>query len=83
MSLFRQLALVAALCGLGFAAYEYGWPLVAPTKEPQAERGQRGANPTATVLVEKVVLGTERTRIEAVGTARAHRSITLHPATRR
>ena len=81
MSLFRQLALVAALCGLGFAAYEYGWPLVAPTKEPQAEWGRRGANPTATVLVEMVALATERTRIEAVGTARAQRSVTLHPAT--
>ena len=81
MSLVRQLALVASLCGLGFAAYEYGWPLVAPTKEPPAERGRRGANPTAAVLVEKVVLRTERTRIEAVGTARAHRSVTLHPAT--
>ena len=89
MSLIKQLALVAVLCGAGIAAYRYGWPLVAPgdgrpvasgsAGGQEAER-RRGANHAATVLVEAVELRAERTRIKAIGTARAYRSVTLHPA---
>ena len=89
MSLIRQLALVAILCGLGIAAYRYGWPLVAPADGRQAASGpaggqaaerRGGGNRAATVLVEAVELRAERARIKAVGTARAYRSVTLHPA---
>ena len=89
MSLIKQLALVAVLCVAGIAAYRYGWPLVAPADGRQAVQGpaggqtgerRRGGNRAATVLVEAVELRTQRTRIEAVGTARACRSVTLHPA---
>ena len=88
MSLIRQLVLVAVLCGLGVAAYRYGWPLVAPADGRQAVRGPAGGQtaerragaPAATVLVRAVELRAQRTRIKAVGTARAYRSVTLHPA---
>ena len=89
MSLIKQLALVAVLCGLGIVAYRYGWPLVAPGDGRQAASGpaggqaaerRRGGDRAATVLVEAVELRAQRTRIEAVGTARAYRSVTLHPA---
>ena len=89
MSLVRQLALVAVLCGLGVAAYRYGWPLVAPGDGRQAARGPAGGQAAerrgggaraATVLVKAVELRARRTRIKAVGTAQAYRSVTLHPA---
>ena len=82
MSLIRQFALVAILCGLGFAAYRYGWPLVAPADGRQAASGpagvqnadrRRGADRAATVLVKAVELRAERTRIKAIGTAMANR----------
>jgi RND family efflux transporter MFP subunit len=45
------------------------------------QTGRRSANSRPTpVILERVVLESERTRIEAVGTARAIRSVTLHPA---
>ena len=81
MGLFKQLVLVAVLCGLGVAAYQYGWPLLAPADEHQAAQGRRGGDRTVTVLVKAVELRAERTRIKAVGTARAYRSVTLYPAT--
>ena len=89
LSLIRQLALVVVLCGLGIAAYRYGWPLVAPADGHQAASGpaggqaaerRRGGNRAASVLVEAVEIRAQRTRIETVGTARAYRSVTLHPA---
>ncbi len=89
MSLIKQLALVAVLCVAGIAAYRYGWPLVAPadgrqaassSADGQAAERRRGENRATTVLVEAVELRALRTRIEAVGTARAYRSVTLHPA---
>ena len=89
MSLIKQLALVAILCGLGVAAYRYGWPLVAPGDGRQAARNpaggqalerRRGGGRAATVLVRAVEFRAQRTRIEAVGTAQAYRSVTLHPA---
>ena len=89
MSLVKQLLAVAVLCGLGVAAYQYGWPLVAPADGGRAAQGRPGGpaaggggggDRAATVLVEAVELRAERTRIKAVGTARANRSVTLHPA---
>ena len=89
MSLVKQLLAVVVLCGLGVAAYQYGWPLVAPADGDRAAQGRpdgpaaegrRGGDRVATVLVEAVELRAERTRIKAVGTARAYRSVTLHPA---
>ena len=90
MSLIKQLVLVAVLCGLGVAAYRYGWPLVAPGDGKQAARGPVGGQAAerggggaraATVLVKAVELRAQRTRIKAVGTAQAYRSVTLYPAT--
>ena len=80
MGLFKQLVLVAVLCGLGIAAYQYGWPLLAPADERKAAQGRRGGDRAVTVLVKTVELRAERTRIKAVGTARAYRSVTLYPA---
>ena len=80
MGLIKQLVLVAALCGLGVAGYRYGWPLVAPADGDRAAQGRRGGDRAVTVLVKAVELRAERTRIKAVGTARAYRSVTLHPA---
>ena len=80
MGLIKQLVLVAVLCGLGVAAYQYGWPLVAPADGDRAAQGRRGGDRAVTVLVRTVELRAERTRIKAVGTARAYRSVTLHPA---
>ena len=89
MGLIRQLVLVAVLGGLGIAAYRFGWPLVAPADADRAAQsrgggqtapGRRGADRAATVLVKATELRAERTRLQAVGTARAYRSVTLHPA---
>ena len=77
MSLIKQLALVAILCGLGIAAYRYGWPLVAPADGGRAAWGpaggqaaerRGGGDRAATVLVKAVELRLQRTRIKAVGT---------------
>ena len=80
MSLIRQLVLVAVLGGLGVAAYQYGWPLVAPADGDRTAQGRRDGDRAVTVVVKSVELRVERTRIKAVGTARAYRSVTLHPA---
>lgn len=53
--------------------------LSACTEAPE-EQVRRGS-PSFHVVVEPVILSTERTRVEAVGTSRALRSVTLHPAT--
>ena len=79
MSLIRQLVIIAALGGVGVAAYQYGWPLVAPADEDRTAQGRRDGVRAVTVVVKSVDLRTERTRIKAVGTARAYRSVTLHP----
>ena len=89
MGLVKQLLAVAVLCGLGVAAYQYGWPLVAPADGDRAAQGRsggpaaegsRGGDRAANVLVGTVKLRPQRTRIEAVGTAQAYRSAILHPA---
>ena len=89
MTLVRQLALIVVLVGLGIAAYWYVWPLVVPADGRPSAQGpvggqaaerRRGAGRAATVLVKAVELRSERTRIRAVGTARAYRSVALHPA---
>ena len=89
MGLVRQLLIVALLCGLGVAAYRYGWPLIDPAtgnaaapghRDGSATGGGRSADRSATVLVQAVDTRVERARIRAVGTARAHRSVTLYPA---
>ena len=80
MSLYKQLTLVAILCGLGIAAYHFAWPLVAPADGRQAARDARRGDQPAGVVVKTVELKAERTRIKAVGTARAVRSVTLFPA---
>ena len=88
MGLVRQLLVVAVLGVLGVAAYQYGWPLVAPAdgsaaaagRGGQAAGGGRGGERPVTVLVREVELEAERTRIKAVGTAQASRSVALHPA---
>ena len=72
MSLIKQLVLVAALGGLGVAAYQYGWPLVAPAAGDRTAQGRRDGARAVTVVVNSVELQTERTRIKAVGTARAY-----------
>ena len=73
MSLIKQLALVAVLCGLGVAAYRYGWPLVAPADRVSGCTGSKrvdrprsavgGGNRAATVLVKAVELRPQRSRI--------------------
>ena len=89
MGLVRQLLIVALLCGLGIAAYRYGWPLIEPgngnptapgRSDASAAGGGRSADRSATVLVQAVGTRVERARVRAVGTARAHRLVTLHPA---
>ena len=80
MSLIRQLVIIAVLGGVGGAAYQYGWPLVAPADEDWTAQGRRDGVRAVTVVAKSVELRTERTRIKAVGTARAYRSVMLHPA---
>ena len=89
MGLARQLLIVVLLCGLGVAAYRYGWPLIDPAtgnaaapghRDGSAAGGGRSADRPATVLVQAVDTRVERARVRAVGTARAHRSVTLYPA---
>ena len=89
MGLARQLLIVVLLCVLGVAAYRYGWPLIDPAdgnpaapgqRDASAAGGGRSADRPATVLVQAVDTRVERARVRAVGTARAHRSVTLYPA---
>ena len=80
MSLFKQLAMVALLLGAGAAFYAFGWPLVVSADSPQPAAKARGGNRTAVVVVRSVELKSERTRLKAVGTARALRSVTLYAA---
>lgn len=77
MNVVRQLALVAALLGVGAAGYIYGAPLLsAEDAGPQRERDGNAPK----VIAEAVRMEPERTTIEAVGTAEASRSATLHPS---
>ncbi len=74
MSIFKQLLVVAVLAGLGFAAWKIGEPPPsgAPTEAAKPD------NPVA-VIVQRTETAEERIRLEAVGTASAFRSVTLHP----
>ena len=78
MGLVRQLLIVALLCGLGVAAYRYGWPLIDPAngnapapghRDGSAAGGGRSTDRSATVLVQAVGSTVERARVRAVGTA--------------
>lgn len=74
MSIFKQLLVVLVLAGLGTAAWKVGQP---PQTAQEIEKA-RPEIPTA-VIVQRADSAEERIRLEAVGTARAIRSITLHP----
>lgn len=76
MSLARQLLIVLVVAVLGIAGYRYGWPLI---------RAGEAAKPAATQQQARAVVlpaqfKPEVIRFEAVGTARALRSVTLYPA---
>ncbi|MDA0261298.1 MAG: efflux RND transporter periplasmic adaptor subunit, partial [Proteobacteria bacterium] len=72
--------MVAILLGAGAAFYVFGWPLVVPADGHQPTANARGGNRAAEVVVRTVELRPERTRLKAVGTARAVRSVTLYAA---
>lgn len=72
----RVVAIGAAAAVAIGAAFEVGPFAADATDQPRPGRPQ-GAE--ATVSTRTVVLRPERTRIEAVGTAEAIRSVTLHP----
>lgn len=78
MTLFRQLLVVCLIAGLGGAAWT--------TFDPLARSGggsapRTGGKPgTAAVVASQVRFVPERVRVKAVGTARALRSASLHPA---
>lgn len=76
-----KLALIAVLLAAAAVALVYGPGWIRPPdgagEARAATAGARGAEP---VLLERVSLQPERDRLEAVGTARAPRSVTLHPA---
>lgn len=78
MSLFRQLLVVCLLAGLGGAA----WTTFDPLSGPEADTEPRGDRPErkAAVVAAEVRIAAERVRVKAVGTARALRSASLHPA---
>lgn len=55
--------------------------LLAGCSDEEATRSGTRSQEPLRVVVEPVTMSTERTRVEAVGTSRAMRSITLYPAT--
>ena len=77
MTVFRQLALVGLLVALGYGA----WTFVGPYLQSSENGGQKRSRDAApAVVLSTVKLGSERIRVEAVGTARALNSARLHPA---
>lgn len=72
------LSVTAVAAAIGALAFAPGFLAAPPAADGTAPRA---ALPEAVpVIVEPVVLQAERTRLEAVGTSRAIRSVTLHPA---
>jgi len=79
MSLFRQLLIVCLFAGLGAAAWTTLDPLAGSddgTAPRHSDKERRAA-----VVASPVDFVAERVRVKAVGTARALRSASLHPAT--
>ena len=77
MSLARQLLIVLVVAVLGFAGYRYGLPLI---RTGEAAKPDVASRPQARVVALPVAFKPEVIRFEAVGTARALRSVTLYPA---
>lgn len=77
MNLFRQLLVVCLIAGVGGAAWTTLDPLAGPDggAEPRPGKERRTA-----VVASEVRFVSERVRVKAVGTARALRSASLHPA---
>lgn len=78
MGLFRQLLAVAVIAVLVGAA----WVTLDPLAEPAGDNPPRRGGPErrVAVVVSEVGFVAERVRVEAVGTARAQQSASLHPA---
>ena len=76
MGMLRQFFVILVLVCLGAAAWHLGKP------DEIANDGNRTQrNDTITAIAQSVGTASERIRLEAVGTARAMRSVTLHPET--
>lgn len=78
MGLTRQLLIVGLIAGLGALA----WAMLGPPqgRQEQATPGTGDRERSAAVVVARVGFVPERVRVKAVGTARAYRSASLHPA---
>ncbi len=78
MGVIRQLLVVCLIAGLGGAA----WTTLDPLAGPPAGPDRRPSDPDRRVAVvaSRVTFVAERVRVKAVGTARALRSASLHPA---
>lgn len=74
MGIFKQFLVILVLVGLGAAAWKIGQP-------PETEKDVTATRPDVpiAVIVQRAESTEIRIRLEAVGTARAFRSITLHP----
>lgn len=73
------ITIVMVAAAIGTVALNPGFFKEKPSAGQVERRG--GGSHSTLVILEPVVLEPERTRIEAVGTSRAIRSVTLHPAT--
>ena len=76
MSLFKQILVVAVLCGAGYLGYLLVWPAINSADSVETDRS--GARWDVPVTTTEAELKAERTRIEAVGTAEAIRSADLY-----
>lgn len=79
MTIFKQVAVAAVLLAVAGIGYGYGLPFLSP--ETGGPRGGPPAGQAAPVLTEPLRLETERTVLQAVGTAEALMSASLYPAT--
>lgn len=77
LSVLKQFLVIFVLGALGGAAWYLSQPEPAATDGAETAR----AAESAAVIVERATMAAERIRLEAVGTARARRSIMLRPET--
>ena len=80
MAYFKAGAITAAMLAIAAGALVVGPDLLSRTTD-SPKNAQSDRDRAVTVITEPVSLIAERTRIEAVGTSQALRSVTLYPAT--
>lgn len=84
LALWKQLLIVALLCGAGYAAWDQRAQIenftgVSFGQETPAQRASRRVADALPVIVEAVSMQQAVDRVQAIGDGRARRSITIYP----